>query len=79
MERTLLNGMLLSIARTPKEHLCATIAKNIGKMTDNPPQQVADDLTNIININTLSEYGNCVIDAAVKMALADVDDLKQRA
>jgi hypothetical protein len=77
MEHTLLNGMLASISRTPEKHLCPTISKTIAEMTDFPPQQVAESLNAILNDNTLSQYGAMVIDAAMKMALADADDLKQ--
>lgn len=74
MEHTMLNGMLVSLSRTPEEHLDPAIAESLLTIIDAPPEEACDFLQKVLTDNDLQPYAQTAIDTAWRMALADADD-----
>jgi hypothetical protein len=75
VEKTLLNGMLSSVSKTPENLMCPEIAKQIGKLAYKSPQLVLEELDNILEFNRLSNYCKLIITTARDMAVADINDM----
>jgi hypothetical protein len=75
VEKTLLNGMLSSVSKTPENLMCSEIAKQVGNLVGKSTQVVRDELEEILNNSKLSRYGSLIIGTARDMAAADLVDL----